>query len=145
MFKQGFPEAVQHFRERILAANALLIATPEYNHSYSGVLKNAIDWASRPDPDKTLPLSWKPIGIMSAANGAMGGVRAQLHLRQVFIMTNSYTLNRPQVIVTLAAQKFDENLRLTDEPTRKNVHDLLVALADFAPRFENLAAKPVKA
>ncbi len=137
---QGFPDAVQAFRERITAASALLIATPEYNASIPGVLKNAIDWVSRPDKDGHLPMSLKPVAIMGAATGAFGATKAQAHLRYVLVSTNSYVLNRPGVQVTFAEKKFDDNGVLTDEPTRNQIHNLLLALAEFAPRFAPLPA-----
>jgi chromate reductase len=131
----GYPDAVCALRDRITAANALLITTPEYNASISGVLKNAINWISRPDKDGHLPMSMKPVAIMGAATGAFGATKALAHLRYVLVSTNSYTLNRPGVQVTYADKKFDENGVLTDEPTRSQIHNLLLALADFAPRF----------
>lgn len=131
----GFPDAVCALRDRVTAANALLITTPEYNASISGVLKNTIDWLSRPDKDGHLPMSMKPIAVMGAATGGFGATKALLHLRTVLASINSYTLNRPGVQVTYADKKFDDDGRLTDEPTRSQIHNLLLALADFAPRF----------
>ena len=131
----GYPDAVCALRDRITAADALLIATPEYNASIPGVLKNAIDWVSRPDKDGHLPMSMKPIAIMGAATGAFGATKALAHLRYVLVSTNSYTLNRPGVQVTYADKKFDAEGNLTDEATRSQIHNLLLALAEFAPRF----------
>ncbi len=122
---QGFPEGVQHFREQITAADALLVATPEYNFSIPGVLKNAIDWASRPDQNKQVPLKGKPVAIMGASTGMFGTVRAQHHLRQVFVFTDNPIVNQPQVLVMTAKDKFDANLHLTDEATRGFMRDLL--------------------
>jgi chromate reductase len=139
--RQGFPEPVRRFRERITAADALLIATPEYNFSVPGVLKNAIDWASRPDEDGYLPLNLKPIALMGATTGGYGTVRAQTHLRDSFVYTNSYVVNKPQVLVTFAEKKFDIDGRLTDETTRGFVRDLLAALAEFVPRFRQAKTK----
>jgi chromate reductase, NAD(P)H dehydrogenase (quinone) len=124
----GFPDAVQRFRERIAAADALLIATPEYNYSIPGVLKNALDWASRP-PDP--PLDGKPVAIMGASTGNFGTVRSQMHLRQVCVYTNMLPINKPEVLVAQAKGKFDADGRLTDETTRGFVRDLLTALADW--------------
>lgn len=121
----GFPEAVQHLRDQISAADALLIATPEYNFSIPGVLKNAIDWASRPDANKHVPLKAKPIALMGASTGMFGTVRAQHHLRQVFVFTDNPIVNAPQVLVAGAKDKFDANLHLTDEATRGFMRDLL--------------------
>jgi len=129
----GTPEAVQNFKARIAAADALLIATPEYNYSIPGVLKNAIDWASRPPKDT--PLSGKPLAIMGASGGGSGTMRAQMHLRHVAVFTNMLPLNKPEVYVTRAAEKFDAQGRLIDEPTRQRVRELLAALRDWTRRL----------
>ena len=142
--QQGFPEAVQHFRARITHADALLITTREYNHSITGALKNAIDWASRNDQGHQ-PLGWKPAAIMSVATGGFGAARAQDHLRDILSSTNCYVVNKPQVMITYADKKFDADLRLTDEPTRAFVQNLLLALVDFAPRFADRVSKPAQA
>jgi len=124
----GYPKAVREFRDRIAAADALLIATPEYNYSIPGVLKNAIDWASRP-PDYLL--DGKPVAIMGASTGSFGTVRAQMHLRHVCVGCNMLPLNEPEVLVMRAQEKFDASGRLADETTRGLVRDLLAALADW--------------
>jgi chromate reductase len=124
----GYPRSVQEFRERIAASEALLIATPEYNYSISGVLKNAIDWASRPPHP---PLDGKPVAIMGASTGNFGTVRAQMHLRQICLFCNMLPLNKPEVLVMRAQEKFDSSGRLVDETTRGYVRDLLIALADW--------------
>ena len=128
----GFPKPVQEFRDRIAAADALLIATPEYNFSIPGVLKNAIDWASRP-PDP--PLNGRPVGIMGASTGNFGTVRAQMHLRQVCVFCNMFPLNKPEVLVMRAKEKFDANGRLIDETARGFIRDMLLALADWTQRL----------
>ena len=133
----GVPEVVKDFKSRIKAADALLIATPEYNYSIPGVLKNAIDWASRPPKDS--PLNGKPLGIMGASGGTGGTIRAQMHLRQVCVFTNMLPLNRPEVLVTKAAEKFDAEGRLTDEATRKHVRALLEALRDWTHKLRGEA------
>ena len=125
----GFPESVQLFRERIAAANALLIATPEYNYSIPGVLKNAIDWASRPAGKS--PLNGKPVAIMGASTSAFGTVRAQTHLRQVCLFNDMHPLNKPQVLIMQAKDKFDEQGRLTDEATRGFIREMLMALKSW--------------
>ncbi|MEP7293922.1 MAG: NAD(P)H-dependent oxidoreductase [Chloroflexota bacterium] len=145
VYHQGFPAEVQHFRERIVAADALLIATPEYNHSIPGALKNAIDWASRPDQHGYRPLNWKPAGIMGVVDGGYGAVTALSHLREILASVNCYVVSKPAIRVPYANKKFDADLRLTDEATRTFVRKLLVELADFAPRFADLAVKPAKA
>ncbi len=128
----GLPPAVVSLRERIAAADALLIATPEYNFSIPGVLKNAIDWASRP-PDQ--PFDGKPLAILGASPGRTGTARAQYHLRQCFVFLNAHLLNKPEVIIAGAGQLFDEAGRLTDEATRAHLARLLAALADWARRL----------
>jgi chromate reductase len=123
----GYPEPVQEFRDRIAAADALLIATPEYNFSIPGVLKNAIDWASRP-PNP--PLDGKPVAIMGASTGNFGTVRAQMHLRQVCVNTNMLPLNKPEVLVMRAQEKFDPDGLLVDQTARGFIRDLLAALLE---------------
>jgi chromate reductase len=128
----GVPEPVQHFKQCIAAADALLIATPEYNYSLPGVLKNAIDWASR--PPKESPLNGKPLAILGAG-GQSGTARAQLHLRQVAVFTNMLPLNKPEVIVQRAWEKFDAQGNLTDETVRQQVRALLEALQAWTHRL----------
>lgn len=129
----GVPEAVTTFKDAISKCDALLIATPEYNYSIPGVLKNAIDWASRPIKDS--PLAGKPLALMGAG-GKMGTVRAQLALRQVAIYLNMHLLNRPEVLVMGAQDKFDAEGNLNDEPTLKAVRVLLESLADWTRRLQ---------
>jgi chromate reductase len=121
------PEPVAAFRSAIRAAEALLIATPEYNHGVPGVLKNAIDWASRP-PGQS-PLVGKPAALLGASPGMTGTARAQPKLRQASVFTQTYALLHPEVLVARAREKFDAAGRLTDEETRKRVRKLLEALA----------------
>jgi len=110
--QQGEPETVEILKREIEWADALLFAIPEYNHSMSGVLKNAIDWASRP-PSKS-PLDEKPIAIMGASIGRSGTSRAQMHFRQICVFTNMLPLNKPAVQVTNAADKFDAKGQLIE-------------------------------
>ena len=128
------PERVTQLKARIRAADAILLVTPEYNYSIPGVLKNAIDWASRPYGDS----AWegKPVALMGASVGAMGSSRAQYHLRQVFVFLNMYPLNRPEVMITNAAQRFDEKGNLKDEDTKAHIRGLLVALVAWAKHHE---------
>lgn len=132
-FETRMPEKVKEFKARIEAADALLIATPEYNFSIPGVLKNAIDWASRPYGDNSF--EGKPVAVMSASMGMFGGVRAQYHLRQIFVSLNMYPINRPEVIVALAPQKIDENGTVTDEITRKFMRELLENLVTWTRKL----------
>jgi chromate reductase len=129
----GYPPDVADFRAAIAAADALLVATPEYNHSVPGVLKNAIDWASRP-PDA--PLAGKPAAIMGASGGLGGTIRAQHHLRQTFVSVNVLAINRPEVVVREAAKKFDADGNLTDEDTRQHVARLVEALVAWTKRLK---------
>jgi len=131
--QQGLPTPVVAWKEAIRRADALLIATPEHNWSVPGVLKNAIDWASRPPGDNVF--QGKPVAIMGASTGLYGTVRAQLHLRQVLASVDAYVLNRPQVLVARAQDKFDAEGRLIDEPTRALVWNLLTALRDWTLRL----------
>jgi chromate reductase len=129
------PQIVVEFKNKIQAADALLIATPEYNYSISGVLKNAIDWASRPSVGN--PLEGKPVAIMSASTGRFGGARAQYHLRQTFVFLNMHPVNKPEIMVPDAVHNFDENGRLTNETTRKLIVQLLEALASWTKQLSN--------
>ncbi|HRY11971.1 MAG TPA: NAD(P)H-dependent oxidoreductase [Syntrophomonadaceae bacterium] len=126
---QGVPPAVTEFRSSIASADALLLVTPEYNYSIPPVLKNALDWASR---GADSPLQGKPAAIMSASTGMFGGIRAQYHLRQVCVRLNLQLLNRPEVFIANAATKFDQEGRLSDEPTREVIRKLLSALVENA-------------
>jgi chromate reductase len=129
---QGFPAPVAEFRGRIKAADAVLFVTPEYNYSVPGVLKNAFDWASRP-PEQ--PFDGKPVAIMGASPGRFGTARAQYHLRQSCVFVNALPLNRPEVMIADAANRFDGEGRLTDESTRDMVRKLLAALAAWTVRL----------
>lgn len=126
----GIPEPVQVFREALKAADALLIATPEYNWSIPGVLKNALDWASRKGPDAQSPLDDKVVAIMGA--GGMGGtVRAQLHLRDILAHNRLFVVPHPQLMVARAWEHFDQDGALTDEATRARLGSLLLELRDL--------------
>jgi chromate reductase len=132
----GLPEPVQELQRRIEAADALLFATPEYNYSMAGVLKNAIDWASRPSPARPAqPFNGKPVAMMGAGAGMMGTGRAQYHLRQTCVFLTMLPLNKPEVFVAAAATKFDASGRLTDETARTVIRQLLEALAAWTRRL----------
>jgi chromate reductase len=130
----GDPPAVADFKRAIGAADALLIATPEYNHCVPGVLKNAIDWASRP-PRRSV-LTGKPVAIMGASTSGGATARAQAHLRDGLAYTNGFVLPLPEVLVGLAREKFDDAGNLTDPGTREEVRDLLVSLATWTLRLQ---------
>jgi len=127
-------DKIKIFKEKIKAADGLLIVTPEYNYSVPGVLKNAIDAASR--PKSANPFEEKPTGIMGASIGMIGTARAQYHLRQTMVFLNSYIMNRPEIMVTFAEGKFDQAGRLTDEVTRQKVKEFIVALLQWIIKFK---------
>ncbi|WP_394833181.1 NAD(P)H-dependent oxidoreductase [Pendulispora rubella] len=124
----GRPESVLRLRAQIAAADALLIATPEYNYSIPGGLKNAIDWASRP-PEQ--PFHGKPLGLIGASGGDGGTMRSQYHWRQVAVFLNLQTLNKPEIFVRRGADKFDAAGNLTDEATRKALTQYLQSFAEW--------------
>ncbi|MDD3845858.1 MAG: NAD(P)H-dependent oxidoreductase [Syntrophorhabdaceae bacterium] len=126
-------EKVREFKERVKAADAILMATPEYNYSVPGVLKNALDAASR--PYGTNPFEGKPVAIMGASIGMLGTARAQYHLRQTLVFFNCFVLNRPEIMVPFSEQKFDTSGNLTDDRTRQLIQDLLAELAKWARKL----------
>ena len=132
--EMDMPPKVKEFKSKIREADAILIATPEYNYSVPGVLKNAIDWASRPYGDNSF--DGKPVALMSASPGMLGGVRAQYHLRQSFVYLNMYPVNGPDVIVNFAQQKFDSNGNLVDDNTKTFLGQLLQNLVNWTKRLK---------
>jgi chromate reductase len=129
----AFPETVRSLRTHIAAAGAVLIATPEYMFSVSGVLKNVLDWLARPPEPRVL---WdKPVGIMGASPGLVGTARAQLHLRQILLHERAAVLPHPQLLVPDARNKFDANGVLTDQETKTKVTEYVDALARWARRL----------
>jgi chromate reductase len=130
---QGTPEAVARLREAVKAADGLLVATPEYNAGVPGVLKNAVDWLSRPAGKNVL--GGKPIAIVGATPGALGTARAQAQLRAAFEYNAAPVMPSPQVFVSQARDKFDADGRLTDERTRAFLRKFLEAYAVWVRRF----------
>ena len=131
---QGFPAAVLKLGQQVADADAILFATPEYNYSIPGVLKNAIDWLSRlPEA----PFNDKPVAIMGASMGGFGTARSQYHLRQVLVFLNMHPLNKPEVFVSAAHEKFDAEGRLTDETARQTVRQQLTALQAWSERLQH--------
>ena len=126
---QGDPDPVRRLKEAIGAADAVLIATPEYNRCVPGVLKNAIDRASRPPRQSVL--TNKPVAIMGATTGGGGTARAQAHLRDGLGYTNGLVLPQPEVLVPFAASRFDGDGNLHDDQTKDAIRDLLLALAEW--------------
>lgn len=127
----GEPEAVTALKAQVRAADAVLIATPEYNFSIPGVLKNTLDWLSRP-PEP--PFDGKVVGIMGASPGPVGTARVQYDLRKVLVFMNAFTVNKPEVFISFAQNKFDAQGELKDEATAKFVGDLLVAMEALKKR-----------
>lgn len=128
VFDAGLPESAAQLGKAIAAADGLLIVSPEYNYSMPGLLKNGIDWLSRL-PEK--PLANKPVGIASASMGIFGGVRMQLHLRQALMFTGARMLTRPEFHLGQAQNKFDADLKLVDEETRKHLKGFVDAFVKF--------------
>src|SRR4051795_4389009 len=123
------PAKVVDMKAKIRAADAILFVTPEYNYSLPGVLKNAIDWASRPYGDS----AWngKPVAIMGASVGNIATARAQYHLRQTFVFLNMFAVNQPEVMIGNASQRFDQQGNLIDDVTANLIKQLLQNLADL--------------
>ena len=132
--EQDPPEKVAELKRKIRDADAILFVTPEYNYSIPGVLKNAIDWASRPYGDN----AWngKPAAIMGASIGKIATARAQYHLRQMMVFLNMFPVNQPEVMIGNAGEKFDQNGNLTDEKIRGYIGGLLQSLIDWTRRIE---------
>jgi chromate reductase len=124
--EKSFPPAAAKFKEAIRKADALLIVTPEYNYSMPGVLKNAIDWASRPYGDSAF--TGKTAAIMGASVGVLGTARAQYHLRQCFIFLDVPLVNKPEVMIGNAADHFDDQGKLKNDKTKELIGKLLQSL-----------------
>jgi len=135
--EQNPPARVVELKQRVREADAILFVTPEYNYSIPGVLKNAIDWASRPYGDS----AWngKPAAIMGASIGALGTARAQYHLRQMMVFLNMFPVNQPEVMIGNAPQRFDAQGNLTDNASKDLIRQLLQNLADWTRQISNAA------
>jgi len=129
----GDPPGVAAFKQAIAQADGVLFVTPEYNHGVPGVMKNAVDWASR--PPRGAPLGGKPVGIIGASPGMTGSARGQSQLRQAFEFTDSYCMPQPEILVFRAHEKFDPAGALTDEPTRTFLGRYLTAFEAWVRRF----------
>ena len=129
------PARVVELKARVRAADAILFATPEYNYSIPGVLKNAIDWAARPYGDS----AWKgkPVAIIGASVGVLGTARAQYHLRQCFVFLDMPVVNQPEVMISAAADKFDKDGNLTDAKAKELIGKLLASLCDLTTRHSS--------
>lgn len=131
--EQNPPAKVVELKRRIRGADAILIVTPEYNYSVPGVLKNAIDWASRPYGDSAW--SGKPAAIMGASVGTIATARAQYHLRQMMVFLNMFPINQPEVMIGNASGRFDVEGNLTDDKTKDLIRQLLQSLVDWTRRI----------
>lgn len=131
--EQNPHEKVVEFKRKIREADAVLFVTPEYNYSIPGVLKNAIDWASRPYGDNSF--DGKPAAIMGASVGAIATARAQYDLRKIMVFLNMFPINQPEVMIGNAAERFDQNGNLTDEKTRDIIRQQLENLVAWTRRI----------
>jgi chromate reductase len=125
VFAAGLPAPVAALRERIRRADAVLIATPEYNFSIPGGIKNVLDWTSRGEDQ---PWAGKPVALFTASPGPVGGARVQYDLRKVMLFLNAMVLAKPEVFIAMAGTKFDAEGRCTDEGTKKFLGDQMAAL-----------------
>lgn len=131
---KGFPVSVDELRDKIRQADGVIISVPEYNYSFSGVLKNALDWASLAPQQ---PFNGKPVGIVSTSSGMFGGVRAQGHIRQVLQYVEAITMPKPEVIVPQGQLKFDEAGKLTDEKTLKAIEAFTTAFVGWVTKMKS--------
>ena len=127
------PAEVRHFREKVRSADALLISCAEYSHSITGVLKNALDWASRPLPNH--PLKYKSAALVSATGGASGGIRSKIAILPVLEATETYLMMRPELMIGGAREKFDKDGNLHDEALRARLGQVVAALVDFSQQM----------
>ena len=130
---EGDPEPVAEFKQKIQAADAVLIASPEYDYAVPGVLVTALDWALRPPT----PLRHKPVGIIGASPGASGTARSQMILRQILLHAPAYVMPEPQILVGSARQRFDEEGNLADEETRERLERFVIALREWSRRMQS--------
>lgn len=131
--ESSFPEAVKDFKSKIRAANGILVVTPEYNRSIPGVLKNMLDWTSRPYGDS----AWdgKPVGVLGASVGSIGAALAQYHLKQILNYLNAHVMGQPEFYLN-ATEKFDERGNLTDAGTKTHIEKYLAAFQGHVGRFK---------
>jgi len=132
--EHAMPDVVKEFKKKVHGADAILIATPEHNYSITAVLKNAIEWGNRPPRDN----SWngKPAAVISASISPRGGVRAQLHLRQIMVDLNMFPINRPLLLVANADEKFNADLQLTDGEVLQTLRDVLSSLVEWTRKLQ---------
>lgn len=130
----SLPPSVSKFKQKIKDADGILIATPEYNYSIPGVLKNAMDWASRPQGDNSF--NDKPVAVMGATPYMLGSSRAQYHLRQTFVFLNMHQLNKPEIMVPFVIDKFNAKGELTDQHTKEKLIEFLGAFSEWIKRLQ---------
>lgn len=135
------PAVVEELKQKVHDADGLLVVTPEYNHSVPGVLKNALDWLSRKGHGEQAPTIHKPVGLMGAAPGIGGSIRAQQHLKQILLAMLAQIFPHGGVVVSSAGDKFDDDLNLTDERTRKFVASYVEGLAAWVRHQSTFPAK----
>jgi chromate reductase len=128
------PASVLALKAAITNADGVVFAVPEYNYSIPGGLKNALDWVSR--PPATSPMRGKPVGLVGAASGMSGTIRAQTHMRQMMVFSDSPTLNQPEVLIPRSHERFDAELRLIDDSTRQLLVRFGVAMVAFIERYK---------
>ena len=136
-FEGNMPQEVKNFKEKIKSADAILIVSPEYNYSIPGGLKNALDWGSRPYGDNSFDR--KPVGLMTASPGSLGGSRCQYHLRQCIVFLNMFAFNTPEVMVGNVQEKVTDDGKLKDQHTRDKILEYLLALIDWTGKTKLLA------
>jgi len=136
--EKGFPASVDRLRGEVVAADALLFASPEYNWTVSAPLKNVIDWLSRYKP--VVPFDNKPAAVISATQGPLGGARGQYDLRRILDGLGVHWLRKPEIFIGMAHNKFDAEGRLLDEPTRKIMTEQMVAFRDWIGRVKRSSA-----
>jgi chromate reductase, NAD(P)H dehydrogenase (quinone) len=135
---KSVPAAVEKLCKQVMEADALLFASPEYNYSVSGVLKNAIDWLSRLKPQ---PFAGKPAAVFGASMGLIGTARAQYDLRKIMVSLDVHFLNKPEVMIAQAHERFDASGKLTHEPTRELTQKLIQSLTDWTAQLKAGASK----
>ena len=128
----GIPDPVRQVYDKLASADGIVLASPEYNYSVPGVLKNAIDWLSRVDPQ---PFDGKAVAIMGASPSNLGTARAQYHLRQILVYLNAFVVNKPEIQIGGAFGKFDDGGNLTDDKERKYIGRQMQALCDLAAKL----------
>lgn len=138
----GDPVPVQELKKAIRAADGVLFVTPEYNHGAPAVMKNAIDWASRPAGGASLER--KPVGIIGASPGITGTARGQSQIRQAFEFTNSYCMPQPELLVFKAHLKFDADSNLTDKATGQYLIRYLTAFGEWVRAFAKAEAEAAR-